>query len=152
MATPGFLIRLMQFTGLSRSIKLGPEDSEAYRFATDLRAAALEGRLLCVFIHPANELAGITRVDRQGRRRALPQAATARALGLITGASDYLFLFGDGSLVIEFKSADGRLTPAQRDFRDWCKSRDVPFHLARSRVEALDVLRDAGLYLDEKPS
>jgi len=73
MATPGFLIRLMQFTGLSRSIKLGPEDSEAYRFAIDLRAAALEGRLLCVFLHPANELAGITRIDRQGRRRALPQ-------------------------------------------------------------------------------
>lgn len=149
MATPAFILRLMFHKGLSSSVKLGPEDAEAYRFAQDLRLASIEGRLLAVWTHPANELAGMGKTVN-GKFRVAVQAAIARALGLITGSSDYLFLCRAGSLALEFKSADGRLTQGQKDFRDWCKALDVPFHLVRSREEGLAVLRAAGLLIGER--
>lgn len=148
MATPAFIVRLMHHKGLSSSVKLGPEDAEAYRFAQDLRQAAIEGRLLAVFTHPANELAGMGKVTK-GVFRVAVQVAVARALGLITGSSDYLFLHSTGSLAMEFKSATGKLTEGQSDFRDWCRALEVPFHVVRSREEALDVLRKAGLLVEE---
>lgn len=139
MSTPPFLTRLMQHRSLSVRFKLGPEDSEAYRFANALRAAALEGRLSAVFLHPANELA-----NSKGKRVS-PAIALAKALGLITGASDYLFLWDGGSAAIEFKSAKGSLSKGQRDFRDWCAAQGVPFHIARSCEQGLQILKDMGV-------
>ena len=143
MTTFAFLLRLMSYTKLSRSLKIGEEDREALTFANALRAATLEGRLDAVWLHPANELAGITRKTPKGYRT-LPQVALARALGLITGTSDYVFLRSSGALAIEFKSARGSLRLAQRDFRDWCEARGVPFHVVRSAEDGLQILRDAG--------
>ena len=148
MATPAFILRLMFHKGLSSSVKLGPEDAEAYRFAQDLRLASIEGRLLAVWTHPANELAGVGKTVN-GKSRVLVQAAIAKALGLITGSSDYLFLHRAGSLSIEFKSETGTLTQSQKDFRAWCEALGVPFHVVRSREEALAVLREAGLLVNE---
>ena len=140
--TPGYLIRLMMHHPLSAGMRLGPEDAAAYQFAQDLRAASIERRLLAVWTHPANELCGLPR-DAPGRFKV--RAAIARALGLITGTSDYLFLWAGGSAAIEFKAADGRLEAEQRDFRDWCGACGVPFHVVRSAAEGLAVLRDAGV-------
>ena len=144
MATPVHLIRLMGHASLSRTFKLGPEDREAYAFANDLRAAVLEGRLRAVWLHPANELGGQT-IMRGSKRIASPLAALARALGLITGASDYLFLWGAGSAAIEFKSATGRMTLAQTDFKQWCADQGVPHFVARSAAEGLAILRELGV-------
>jgi hypothetical protein len=142
MPTPPFLLRLMNHHALARTTNLGPEDSEAYAFANELRAATLEGRLLAVFTHPANELAGL---PPSAPRSFLVRAAIARALGLITGTSDYLFLAGDCSLAMEFKAGRNGLTPAQRDFRAWCEQMGVSFYLVRSCAEGLAVLRERGL-------
>lgn len=141
-ATPAFLVRLMQYRGLSRSIRVGPEDAECLVFATELRAAALEGRLRAVFTHPANELAGMVRKGPGGKVVVPAQVALARALGLITGTSDYLFLMEAGSLAIEFKSKTGSMTPGQKDFRDWCLAMGVPHHTVRSAAAGLQILRD----------
>lgn len=142
--TPAFLIRLMGHASLSRSVKLGPEDTEAYVFAQDLRVAVLEGRLKAVWTHPANELAGLV-VHTKGKPRVPVQVAIARALGLITGTADYLFLWRGGCCAIEFKSRTGRLTPAQTDFRAWCDAQGVPFHTIRSAESGLDLLRQYGV-------
>ena len=141
MGTPGYLVRLMQHRPLT-DVRLGPEDSIAYGFAQDLRVATLAGRLRAVWTHPANELCGL---PKGTPRRFLVRAAMARALGLITGTSDFLFLWSSGAMAIEFKSADGRLTPNQRDFRDWCNATGVPFHVVRSAGDGLALLRDAGV-------
>ena len=87
-----------------------------------------------VWAHPANELCK-------------PDAATAvaRALGLITGTGDYLFLWRDGSGVIEAKSATGSLTPAQRDFRDWCADRGVRWAKIRTADQGEVTLREWGV-------
>lgn len=144
MTTPPFLVRLMAHRALARTFKLGEEDREAYRFANEIRGLTLEGRLRAVFTHPANELGGQVRVSN-GRRIVPPIVALAKALGLITGSSDYLFLWATGSAAIEFKSATGSLSPAQRDFRDWCVMHCVPFHVARNAAQALDILRGHGV-------
>ena len=143
--TPAFLVRLMNHHSLARSVHLGPEDREAYSFANELRVATIEGRLKAVWTHPANELGGMTQKRRDGSIYVPVQIAIARALGLITGSSDYLFLWDGGSCAIEFKSAIGRLSPSQIDYRDWCELSHVPFHIARSAAEGLTILRNHGV-------
>lgn len=148
MSTPAFLHRLMAHASLSASFKLGDEDRAAYGFANSLRAAVLAGRLKAVWTHPANELGGTTnkRKTADGFRAVVPPiVALAKALGLIKGASDYLFLWKGGCCAMEFKSATGGLSLHQRDFRDWCFLNDVPFHLVRSEPEGLAILREYGV-------
>lgn len=147
MATPAFLVRLMAHASLSLAAqrKLGPEDSMAYAFANELRVATLEGRLDAVFLHPANELAGMVTFTN-GKPRVPVQVAVAKALGLITGASDYLFLHRAGAVVLEAKSDTGRLNAGQRDWRDWCDAQGVPFHIFRTVAEGLDLLERYGIY------
>ncbi|CAB5162434.1 hypothetical protein UFOVP152_28 [uncultured Caudovirales phage] len=141
MATPAYLLRLMHYVKLTR-VTLGPEDLTCMAFVTELRAATLGGRLRAVWTHPANELAGLS---PRSPRPMLVRAAIARALGLITGSSDYLFLWEGGSLAMEFKSDKGSLTDGQRDFRSWCADMGVPFHVVRSASAGLQILRDAGV-------
>ena len=137
MTTPAHLLRLMShkpFRG-----KLGAEDAEAYAFANALREATLNGHLRAIWTHPANELA----FARGGKQTA--QAGKARALGLITGTSDYLFGWGEGSLAIEFKSDTGRLTEGQSDFSKWCLACGVPYFIVRTAVGGLTILANHGV-------
>ena len=144
MTTPTFLVRLMSYTGLARTARLTAEDEMAIGFANDLRKAVLEGRLRAVFCHPANELAGFVTM-KGGKVRVPVQIAIARALGLITGTADYLFLWNGGCCALEAKSETGGLRLAQRDFRDWCKLNGVPYHVFRSAEEGLSILRGYGV-------
>ena len=137
MKTPAFLVRLMQYTSLSRRLRLGPEDFMAVQFAKALRVHVLEGRLRAVFCHVPNELAGSA--------RATPAAAIARAAGLISGASDYLFLWDDGSGVLEAKSKTGSLSPSQKDWREWCQLHGVRHAVFRSVDEGEAQLRSWGV-------
>jgi len=134
MRTPAFLVRLMDYRRLSARMRLGPEDRVCLEFVTALRVAALEGRLSAVFCHVPNELA------TRG-----PAAALARALGLITGTSDYLFLWDGGAAALEAKAPGAYPSPIQRDFRDWCAARGVPWHVFRSADEGLAILRALGV-------
>lgn len=137
MPTPAFLVRLMGYHSLSRRLRLGPEDMMAVQFANALRVHVLEGRLRGVWSHVPNELAGAA--------RATPAAAIARAAGLITGASDYLFCWADGSGVLEAKSATGSLSPAQKDWRSWCEAQGVRHAVFRTVEQGEDVLRTWGV-------
>lgn len=137
MTTPSHLVRLMAHVPFRG--KLGPEDAESYRFANLLREATLNGTLRAVWTHPANELA----YAKGGKQTA--QAGKARALGLITGTSDYLFLTGQQSLALEFKSGTGRLTEGQSDFAKWCRDCGVPYFIVRSADAALALLVEYGV-------
>ncbi|QUT04032.1 hypothetical protein KFK14_12835 [Sphingobium phenoxybenzoativorans] len=137
MTTPGFLVRLMTYVRLSRNVRLGPEDFMACEFANRLRVATLEGRLHAVWTHPAQELA-------HGHRNGVA-GAISKALGLVTGTSDYLFLWDGGSAALEAKSQTGTLTQAQKDWREWCAHRGVPFHVFRTADEGEAILRGLGV-------
>lgn len=135
--TPAAILRLMDYRPLSTALRLrcGPEDRVCLEFTANLRAATIEGRLRAVWTHPANELA------TKG-----PKAALARALGLITGTADYLFLWEGGCAALEAKAPGAYPSPIQRDFRDWCRINGVPWFVFRSAEEGEEILRDLGAW------
>lgn len=135
MTTPAFLVRLMHYARLVR-VRMGPEDTEALAFATELRVATLNGRLRAVWTHPANELAW--------QPKTTPRIALARALGMIQGTPDYLFLWHGGSLAMEFKAKGGYQTDGQKAFEQWCNVVGVPYFVVRSTAQGLSILRDYG--------
>lgn len=134
---PVWLARLMAYNGLSPRLRIKPEEDLTIRYANALRFAALEGRLSAVFTHPANELAG--------HSTSTARSAIARAMGLISGTTDFLFLADGRCLAQEAKIGRNDLTPKQRDFQRWCEASNVPFRTFRSVEEGLDQLRELGL-------
>lgn len=132
-----FLLRLMQFRRLNPKVRLGPEDAMCVEFAASLRAASIEGRLRGVWTHPAQELA-------HGHRSGVG-GAIAKAMGMITGTSDYLLLWDNGAGVLEAKSATGSLTEAQKDWRKWCEAQGVRHAVFRTVDQGEDKLREWGV-------
>ena len=129
-----YILRLMRYTPLSRSLRLGPEDRIAIEFANELRKASIEGRLNAVWLHVPNE-----------SKRSSAAGAIARALGLIPGTADYLFLHANGSFALECKADKGRQNDNQKDFEQWCEDQRVPYHVFRTVEEGLGYVRDYGV-------
>jgi len=132
------LLRLMAWTKLGSTLKLGPEDLIAIEFANRLRAWTLEGKLTAVWSHVSNELAG-------GTKNARIRYSIAKALGMITGFADYVILWDSGSAAIEAKSKTGMQTAGQSDFEEWCRARGVPYYLIRSADEGEAILKQLGV-------
>jgi hypothetical protein len=135
-AVPLFLVRLMQRPKLG-SLKVGPEDRISIELAERLRGWSLDGRLNAVWTHPANEVGG-------GTKNAALRYTLAKALGMIPGTPDFLFI-GPTSAVIEMKAPGGSLSDNQKDFRDWCAMRGVNHAVCRSADDAEAKLREWGI-------
>ena len=117
MRPPDYLMRLLHFPKpMSRMLRLRlkEEDRMCVDFYDEIRALAFEGRLNAVIIKVANE-------GKRGR----VQAAVAKYMGLITGASDYAVLTERWGGVMEFKAKSGKLSGPQKDFFLWCDSQGV---------------------------
>lgn len=130
--TPHHLIRLMATRGFAG--RIGPEDREAIALANALRVATLEGRTGGPWTHVANE----------GKLSSRAAAALLKACGMLSGAPDYWFMGTNGGC-IELKRPGSRpsaLSPAQRDFRDWCQDGNVRWAMCCSADEALAVLEE----------
>ncbi|EHK57744.1 hypothetical protein [Allomesorhizobium alhagi] len=136
--TPAALLRLMTRPFLAPTLKLGPEDRICIEFANRLRAWTLEGRPVAVWSHIGNEIGG-------GTKNANIRYAIAKALGMITGASDYVFLWPGGSAALEAKAPKGVQTAGQTDFEAWCTARGVPYRIMRSADEGEAILREMGV-------
>lgn len=131
----GALVRLMDckpFKG-----RTGPEDRLAIEVANYLRAAVLEGRLSATFTHIPHEIGG-------AGIAAKVRLALAKAMGLIAGSADYVFVWPTGGGWIELKAPGGSLNPAQKDFRDWCEGTRTPYAVARSLDEVIHILSQWG--------
>jgi hypothetical protein len=137
MTTPAFLARIMQYTRLAPRTRVQPEDAMCVQFAGRLRALALDGKLRCVWLHPANELC-------HGHRTGV-RAAISRAMGMHVGISDYVFLWDEGSGALEAKHGRNGLTQGQDDFRAWCEAQGVPHRTFRSVDEGLEILSSWGV-------
>lgn len=136
---PVWLVRLMMYRGLSPSLRIKPEEHLSITYTNELRGLALEGRLSAVFCHVPNELAGYS--------SSTARSAITRAMGLISGTADYLFLADGRCLAQEAKIGRGSLSPNQSDFRLWCEACNVPYRVFRSVDEGLQQLRDVGMLL-----
>ena len=129
-----YIIRLMRYTPLSRSLRLGPEDRIAIEFANELRKASLEGRLRCIWMHCPNE-----------GKRSSAAGAIARALGLIPGTPDYLFMSSKGSFALECKAPGGKQNENQKDFEQWCEAQRVPYQVFYTAAQGLEYCRAYGV-------
>jgi hypothetical protein len=130
--------RLMARAPLS-NLRLKPEEQLAVEFANTLRQATLEGRLSAVWTHPANEIAG--RRDKL----AMIRYAIAKAMGLIDGTADYLFLWKTGSGAMEAKVGKNGQQTNQVDFQCWCEKMGVPYRTFTSVDEGMAILREWGV-------
>ena len=123
----------------TRNLKLKPEEALSIAFADALRVAVVQGRLRAVFTHPANEIAG--------RRSGLSKIryTIAKAMGLIDGTADYLFLWSTGSGALEAKIGRNGQQDNQLDFEWWCHSNGVHYRIFTSVEEGLEILQDWGI-------
>lgn len=154
MRVPAFLLRLMWRPRLSSGVRLGPEDRLAIEVADQLRAWTFDGRLRCIWWHTANEAGA----GSDKKRREI-QMAKARALGMIPGTPDLVFI-GDPPqppaalrhtvLLIELKSAKGRRSDNQGDFAAWANHHNITYLICRSLAEVEEALTKHGLLLPRR--
>lgn len=130
------LLRLMDYKHFGG--RLGDEDRLSIDVATMLRVATLEGRLKAAWTHIPHEAAG------KGRFAAI-YMAKAKALGLIKGSTDFVFVGTSGGGWIELKTPTGSMSPAQRDFREWCRIAAVNHAVCKSVDDVVDYLISWGL-------
>src|SRR5687767_3288367 len=117
--------------------RMGAEDRLSVEVATMLRVAAIEGRLSATWTHVPHEAAG------RGKFAAI-YMAKAKAMGLIKGSADFVFVWPNGGGWIELKTDEGRLTPEQKAFREWCKDTGAHHALCRSVAEVEEKLFEWG--------
>lgn len=117
---------------------------------------ATEFRLACAF---ADTLKRFAKPDWRwshfpaGEFRETVTGERLKRMGLKPGWPDYIFVSPDGRAhFLELKRRSGTLTPAQEQFRDWCKACDVPWRMANSYDKAIAAVTAWGvLRLEVKP-
>ena len=67
-------------------------------------------------------------------------------MGMVPGATDLIIIDEHGlAYMVEVKDADGKLTPAQVEFRDHCLKRKIPWALVRSVNDMAAALAKFGI-------
>lgn len=124
--------------------RTGEEDDLAIRVATWLRAMTLEGKLKATWTCIPHEV-GAVPLKNANFKVAQTRYAKAKAMGLITGSADYVFVWPEGGGWIELKSATGSLSAAQRTFREWCRATGSRHAVCRTQDEVAEKLFEWGV-------
>lgn len=122
----------------------GEEDKLAISVATMLRVASLEGRLKATWTCIPHEVGAVPLKSAEFKKRQT-RYAKAKAMGLIAGSTDYVFVWPGGGGWMELKTQNGALSPKQRQFRDWCRATGCEWIVCRSLEEAVDALVSWGV-------
>lgn len=109
-------------------LKMGEEDWISHEFAVWLREMYFNKRLNLVFTHIPNEGAGKLAMVRK------------KAIGMVTGAADWVITNGEKTIFIELKAPKGKQTISQHFFEKWCNSAKVPYYVCHSVQEAKDIV------------
>lgn len=155
MGIAAWLIRLMWRPRLSTGVRLGPEDRLAIEVADQCRAWTLEDRLRGIWWHTANEAGA----GSDKRKREI-QMAKARALGMIPGTPDLMFIGPKYTtdfyevlhaiLLIELKAPKGTRSANQADFAAWANHHDIAYLICRSLAEVEEALTKHGLLMPRR--
>jgi hypothetical protein len=124
--------------------RTGEEDNLAIAVANYLRAATLEGRLRATWTCIPHEV-GAVRPGSKEFNVAQTRYAKAKAMGLITGSADYVFVWQGGGGWIELKAPTGSLKPQQRDFRDWSQQTGSLWAKCKTIHEVINTLEGWGV-------
>lgn len=144
MSFTAVLLRLMDCRPF-RGRRLGEEDILAEEVGSFLRASTLEGKLKATWTSIPHEAGGKAR-NSSGFKVAEARYAKMKAQGLITGSADYVFVWPEGGGWIELKAKRGSLSPAQRDFRDWCVQTETRWAVCRDLEDVKLILTAWGIY------
>lgn len=139
--TKMFMVRLMSVRPLKLRKSPGPETVLCESFSNWLRAETLEGRIRGVWTHVPNEIGYLS-----NSKSAQLVYAIAKAMGMIVGSPDYVFLAADRSVALEAKSKDGKQNPSQKDFESWCGEEKIPYHVFKTLDEAKTLLKEHGIW------
>lgn len=102
-------------------ISKGPRKLTEHQIQIEIVAWLRQQRLICQWRHASNTHSS----PAYGRKLTL--------LGAKAGWPDLDFLFPDGHIAfIELKTEKGRLSPDQREMRDWCLERDIRWCMIRT--------------------
>lgn len=115
------------------------EDGIAYQVRCNLAQYTMQKRLKAVWFHVPNEA-----------KRSKQLGMIMKALGMIPGVSDYVFLWDGGCGVIELKHGNNGLRDSQAIFLDWCRDHKVNRAVCYGANQVDTVLREWGI-LKEKP-
>jgi len=121
----------------SKSIKA--EAAICIEFANKCRAFSRSGELKALWFTVPNEA-----------RRSIWQRTILRAMGLLPGAPDYVFIGRESSVCLEFKAPKGVISPAQKDVSKYCNTLGIPYFVVRNVDDALNILENFGLLLYHK--
>ncbi len=124
------------FGNVTRVNNMKPEAKICYSFARELRSLTRADLFDCVWFSVPNEYAG---------RKLNIFGAMLRSLGKFNGVSDYIFLWETGCCCIEFKTPVGKLSDDQLKYKEWCRLKKVPYYVARSKEDGLNILKNYGL-------
>ena len=139
---PEFLRKLMELPDLRAALK--NEQLLSFEVANMLRQATLDGRYRGVWTHIANE----------GKRTKLV-GAVLKAMGLIPGAFDFVFVWPNGGGLIELKCPPFRpsdLNPNQKRYQQWCIERAVNHAVCTTTDEVWQTLVRWGAASDRRHS
>lgn len=139
------ILRLMSFKNFKG--RIGKEDALAIDVAMMLRVESIRGSLKGTWTCIPHEV-GAMSLGTKGFRLAQARYAKAKAMGLITGSADYVFVWPQGGGWIELKSKDGSLSKEQRDFRDWCDASGTHYAVCRSVDQVRETLISWGVLTD----
>ena len=126
------------FRDITRVLYKGKEDQISNDIACRLKEAYINNRLKCIFTHISNE-----QLVKQNNDFAYLKKR--KALGMIAGTADYMFVGKQSSVFIEVKCDKGKQTDAQKLFQRWCVEQGVKYHIVRSWDELRDILIPLGL-------
>jgi hypothetical protein len=60
------------------------------------------------------------------------EGAVMKAMGVVAGVSDMIYLQFRGPVFLEFKTATGRQSPAQKRFQEIVESQGYQYHIIRN--------------------
>jgi hypothetical protein len=124
---------LMAHPGLSPSFRLFPEQRLSIDLAEAMRRHTLSGGYKGIWFCVQNEA-------KRHRITALIQ----KAMGLIPGVSDFVFIWESGALLAELKAGANDQTENQQYFQLWCSHCRLPYGVFRD-VETVEArLRTLG--------
>lgn len=105
-------------------------------FMIDMRLA---GRYVGVFTHVPNE-----------GKRSTQATRLLKAMGMVSGFCDWVFIGPWGNCVIELKAPKEveKLRQTQIDFKEWCETDGVPHFVCTSVVEVEQALIKSGALLN----
>ena len=73
-----------------------------------------------------------------------------RNMGKLAGIPDYTFLWKNGCLELEIKDGPkGKQSEAQKIYQTWCEDNDVPYEIARSVDEAIQIVKKYKIILSQ---